>query len=166
MRYKVGDRVKIKGDLRKCACVGQGMDKWKGKEMTIRGIENGYYKMREDVDDFRGNATPGWDWYGDTIEGLAEPESLEEFIMLRMIEAGKKARQEWEESHKITQLVYGVHKLGGKEYTWRNPDNVPVSVGKIVKVDAGGKKTPVIVTRIESEPLSVAKRYKKVLGVY
>ncbi|MCB6992412.1 DUF5664 domain-containing protein [bacterium 210820-DFI.6.37] len=78
MIYQVGDRVKIKENLSESSCVNERMDKWQGKEMTIRAIEcDRYYKMREDMDNFRGNLTPGWDWYEDTIEGLAEPEKLD-----------------------------------------------------------------------------------------
>ena len=74
MRYKVGDKVRIKDDISACIYINkQGlMDKWQGKVMTIRGYEGGCYKMKEDIYEYRDNNTPGWSWHDDMIEGLAE----------------------------------------------------------------------------------------------
>lgn len=74
MRYKVGDKVRIKDDISVCRYINkQGlMDKWQGKVMTIRGYEGRCYKMKEDIYEYRDNNTPGWSWHDDMIEGLAE----------------------------------------------------------------------------------------------
>lgn len=74
MRYKVGDKVRIKDDISACKYTNkQGlMDKWQGKVMTIRGYEDGFYKMKEDIYEYRDNDIPGWSWQDDMIEGLAE----------------------------------------------------------------------------------------------
>lgn len=74
MKYKVGDKVRIKDDISACIYINKRglMDKWQGKVMTIRGYEGGCYKMKEDIYEYRNNNTPGWSWHDDMIEGLAE----------------------------------------------------------------------------------------------
>lgn len=75
MKYKVGDRVKIKSDLDMQVMVTYGMGKFAGEIMTIQQmICNGavsqsyktFYKMQEDGGE--------WFWHEHMIEGLAEPE--------------------------------------------------------------------------------------------
>lgn len=70
MKYKVGDRVRIKDDISGCNSgdyAGE-MDKWQGKTMTVVECHSdefyNHYLMRED------NRT--WWWYEDMIAGLAE----------------------------------------------------------------------------------------------
>ena len=71
MKYKVGDRVRIVskwGDGCYQNDLGR-MDKWLGKNMTIRAICFGRsYKMKEDVTEWRGD---GWLWNENCIAGLA-----------------------------------------------------------------------------------------------
>lgn len=71
MKYKVGDKVRIVSKWGKgCNQNPDGkMDKWLGKNMTIRAIYYGCaYKMKEDAAECRGN---GWVWNENCIEGLA-----------------------------------------------------------------------------------------------
>lgn len=69
MKYKIGDRVRIVSKK-----VGDKwnldglMDKWLGKEMTIRFVGSDYYFMKEDNLDY----PRSWTWYEHMIEGLAE----------------------------------------------------------------------------------------------
>lgn len=71
MKYKIGDRVRIVskwGDGCHQNTKGK-MDKWLGKNMTIRAICSGCcYKMKEDESEQDGC---GWYWYENSIEGLA-----------------------------------------------------------------------------------------------
>lgn len=73
MKYKVGDRVRIKDDISGNTQINpEGkMDKWQGKIMTIREVVFDQYKMEEDKNE--GLLSIGWSWYEDMIEGLAEP---------------------------------------------------------------------------------------------
>lgn len=60
MKYKVGDKVRIVSEWGDgCGQNNRGeMDKWLGKNMTIRAIYYGCsYKMKEDVTEWRGD---GW----------------------------------------------------------------------------------------------------------
>lgn len=71
MKYKVGDKVRIVSEWGDgCGQNIRGeMDKWLGKNMTIRAIKYGCsYKMKEDVTEWRGD---GWLWNENCIAGFA-----------------------------------------------------------------------------------------------
>lgn len=74
MKYKIGDRVRIKTNLKGPAHSGTflnpKMRKWEGRVMTIKGIATHTCCMLEDV----GELLPGegWLWDEDWIEGLAD----------------------------------------------------------------------------------------------
>ena len=74
MKYKVGDRVRIKTELAdrtsSGACLHPKMRKWEGKVMTIESVGYSTYRMLEDVGELRPGA--GWFWGDDWIEGLAD----------------------------------------------------------------------------------------------
>ena len=74
MKYKVGDCVRIKTNLKGPARSGTflnpKMRKWEGKVMTIESVGHSTYRMLEDV----GELLPGegWLWAEDWIEGRAD----------------------------------------------------------------------------------------------
>lgn len=74
MKYKVGDRVRIKTELAdrtsSGTCLNSKMRKWEGKVMTIESVGCIAYRMLEDVGELRPGA--GWFWDDDWIEGLAD----------------------------------------------------------------------------------------------
>ena len=74
MKYKVGDRVRIKTGLKSQTRSGvrlnPRMRKWEGKVMTIESASDDLYRMLED---FGEPCTGlGWAWGEDWIEGLAD----------------------------------------------------------------------------------------------
>lgn len=73
MKYKVGDRVRIKAKLTSETLSGislnSKMRKWEGKVMTIESVNYDAYRMLEDVGELRPGV--GWLWGDDWIEGLA-----------------------------------------------------------------------------------------------
>lgn len=74
MKYKVGDRVRIKTKLtsptRSGIFLNPKMRKWEGKVMTIESVGYSTYHMLEDVGELRPGE--GWFWGDDWIEGLAD----------------------------------------------------------------------------------------------
>ena len=70
MKYKVGDKVRIVSKWKDTYNVNHEgrMDKWLGKIMTIRAIEDNSYRMEEDLGEFHGN---GWEWFPEFIDCLA-----------------------------------------------------------------------------------------------
>lgn len=66
-----GDRVKIK-DRPGLTAWNAKMNKYLSSIMTVRSYEADELccKMEEDIHDFDGNLTPGWNWYMDAIEGV------------------------------------------------------------------------------------------------
>lgn len=166
MKYKVGDRVRIV-DIEefkntKCRNAEGLMDEWAGKIMTIREVLKPYYYMYEDRAQHIG---PGWCWYEDMIAGPAE-ESYTEFITRKIEEATKLANQQWNEEHVMVELVHGVHKIHGKQYTWQNPKKIAVEIGEIVEVETNRGRKPVIVTGKVDKLLKDAKEHKQVIGRY
>ena len=78
MKYSIGDKVRIVNKWGTgCRQNEDGeMDKWLGKVMTIREVdeEEEYYKMEEDIEEF----TDGWCWYEPSIAELVEKKELKE----------------------------------------------------------------------------------------
>lgn len=71
MKYKVGDKVRIKADSPRFGWNTSGkMDKWVGKIMTIRLIiEDNYFLMEEDQNENNGL---GWSWYVEDLEKVEQ----------------------------------------------------------------------------------------------
>lgn len=168
MRYEIGDKVKIKSDLSKCENIDPSgcMRRWEGQIMTISCILRNsstleyYYKLSEDSEK--------WNWYADMFEGLVDKVDFtyEEILRKNIKEAFQKAKEEWNEQNVEVQIVYGCHYIGGKVYTWQNPDKMPVQSGHIIKVETVRGETPVIVLEKKIVPKMEADKYKKVVGVY
>lgn len=75
MKYKVGDRVRIVEKRTAGMNTSEGMDKWRGKVMTICECNDTdfFYLMEED------GGT--WYWYDEMIAGLAEAELMAEEVL-------------------------------------------------------------------------------------
>lgn len=69
MKFKVGDKVRIKNNLKQgheySIYVAKGMEKYAGKIMTIRKIEGEKYKMEEDRKEYFND---GWYWTKEMFE--------------------------------------------------------------------------------------------------
>ena len=100
MKYKVGDRVRIKTELAdrtsSGTCLNSKMRKWEGKVMTIESVGYSTYRMLEDVGELRPGV--GWAWGDDWIEGLADNFKIvittEGNTVLARLYEGKKVLEE------------------------------------------------------------------------
>ena len=100
MKYKVGDRVRIKTELKRQTRSGvllnPKMRKWAGRVMTIESVTAHTYRMLEDI----GELSPesGWVWGDDWIEGLADDFKIvittEGNTVLARLYEGKKVLEE------------------------------------------------------------------------
>lgn len=73
MKYKVGDKVRIKTEESTLKVWNTLMNKWLGKVMTIRKATKSFYRMFEDNGEFLGD---GWVWYPEMIESLVDEHKL------------------------------------------------------------------------------------------
>ena len=83
MKYKVGDKVRVKSDLGKYKMYGgmtfvEQMEKYKWMPVTISKVCSGFYLIKEDKDE-------KWYWTDEMLEGLVEDElTAEEAIRLKI----------------------------------------------------------------------------------
>ena len=125
MKYKVGDRVRIKSDLTEAKYACSNMAKFSGTNMTIWTIHSdetgAFYKMKEDSSE---QDWEGWDWYDDMIEGLAEPESkkptMTEVFQLAIDTYGRdeQCRMINEEMAELTVALSKYHRNQSAD-TWK-----------------------------------------------
>lgn len=100
MKYKVGDRVRIKTELAdrtsSGVCLNPKMRKWAGRVMTIESVTAHTYRMLEDIGELRPGV--GWVWGDDWIEGLADNFKIvittEGSTVLARLYEGKKVLEE------------------------------------------------------------------------
>ena len=80
MKYKVGDKVKIRKDLRNVFDCTPNMNKWAGQVMTIIKVEQrlGSYTMKEDHGEgpLREDGNRHWYWDDEMISGICNPKSI------------------------------------------------------------------------------------------
>lgn len=100
MKYKVGDRVRIKTELvdrtRSGILINPKMRKWEGRVMTIKSASGGIYRMLEDIGELHSGT--GWPWGDDWIEGLVDDFKIviatEGDTVLARLYEGKKVIEE------------------------------------------------------------------------
>lgn len=100
MKYKVGDRVRIKTELKRQTRSGvllnPKMRKWEGRVMTIKSAGGGIYRMLEDIGELHSGT--GWSWGDDWIDGLVDDFKIvittEGNTVLARLYEGKKVIEE------------------------------------------------------------------------
>lgn len=142
MKYKVGDRVRIKTNLKGPARSGTflnpKMRKWKGKVMTIESVGHSTYRMLEDV----GELLPGegWLWTEDWIEGLADDFKIvittEGNTVLARLYEGKKVLEETKATcSKDDKFVFSIGaQLAFDRLLGKEPKREEWFTGKMVRV--------------------------------
>lgn len=163
MKYKVGDKVRIKSRDKLIAICGSNKDmlKYAGKEAAIKTKHQYYYEI--DID------RKSWGWTDEMIEGLATEEPAEPTLFDRIksaiIEAGKQAPiiieqtedggvkispiEEKEEDLPINTLVmvcsdvnrkidvtyFNLRRYAGKGYIYALGESASNCIGTPIKID-------------------------------
>ena len=142
MKYKVGDRVRIKTELAdrtsSGTCLNSKMRKWEGKVMTIEPVGSNTYRMLEDVGELRPGV--GWYWGDDWIEGLADNFKIVittkgNTVLARLYE-GKKVLEETKATcSKDDKFVFGTGaQLAFDRLLGNEPKKEEWFTGKMVRV--------------------------------
>ena len=100
MKYKVGDRVRIKtglkSQIRSGVRLNPKMRKWEGKAMTIESVSDDSYRMLEDIGEPCTGL--GWAWGEDWIDCLVDDFKIvittEGSTVLARLYEGKKVLEE------------------------------------------------------------------------
>lgn len=142
MKYKVGDRVRIKTNLKRQTRSGvllnPKMRKWAGRVMTIESVTSHTYRMLEDI----GELSPesGWVWGEDWIEGLANDFKIVittdgNTVLARLYE-GKKVLEEAKATcSKDDKFVFGTGaQLAFDRLLGNEPKKEEWFTGKMVRV--------------------------------
>ena len=118
MRYKVGDKVRVRSDLEESETYGgqtfvKQMEKYKGKLVTILEERPRFYYIKEDKDE-------NWCWTDEMFEGLAEEElTAEETIKIQ----AEMCRNTLCINCAIGKAIHDSN-CGCVEYRSKNPDKV------------------------------------------
>lgn len=141
MKYKVGDRVRIKTELADRTSSGtylnSKMRKWEGKVMTIESVGDSTYRMLEDVGELRPGV--GWYWGDDWIEGLADNFKIvittEGNTVFARLYEGKKVLEEAKATcSKDDKFVFGTGaKLAFDRLLGNEPKKEEWFTGKMVR---------------------------------
>lgn len=142
MKYKVGDRVRIKTKLAdrtsSGTCLNPKMRKWAGRVMTIESVSFHTYRMLEDIGELRPGA--GWIWGDDWIEGLADDFKIvittEGNTVLARLYEGKKVLEEAKATcSKDDKFVFGTGaQLAFDRLLGNEPKKEEWLTGKMVRV--------------------------------
>ena len=179
MKYKVGDKVKIRewddmvdefglnddGDIPCLQTFVTNMTKYCGTIMTIKENEYGYYLMDDDKD--------AWSWSDDMIEGLAQESDgdimssngkLNKGIDSKMVQDYYRAvvdeRGNVKFNHiKMVNVCFVKHDGNSKIYAFENPSDKRLPEGTKVRVmTSKGASDGVVVSSIK-----IQKKYLKEL---
>ncbi len=143
MKYKVGDRVRIKTELKSQTRSGVRLNpklrKWEGKVMTIESVSDDLYRMLEDIGEPCTGL--GWAWGEDWIDCLVDDFKIvittEGNTVLARLYEGKKVLEEAKATcSKDDKFVFGTgaqlafDRLLGKDewFTGKMVSTVSVSV--------------------------------------
>lgn len=142
MKYKVGDRVRIKTELTSKSLTGiflnPKMRKWEGKVMTIESVSDDAYRMLEDIGELCTGM--GWDWSAEWIEGLADDFKIvittEGNTVLARLYEGKKVLEETKATcSKDDKFVFGTGaQLAFDRLMGNEPKKEEWFTGKMVRV--------------------------------
>lgn len=174
MKYKVGDRVRVRRDLQIGTPYGDwlfssGMNDYKGKVVTISGTYPNKYRVREDKE--------RWVWTDEMLEGLVEDElTAEEAIRLRAkmcvnnscneCRSGKRNNGEGinccEFSQKYPERVIEILKQFKKDHEKKEVETELVDVIRIIE-DTGDIKRCVHEERTDVEVIEIYAEAERVL---
>lgn len=142
MKYKVGDRVRIKTELKSQTRSGvrlnPKMRKWEGKVMTIESVSDDLYRMLEDIGEPCTGL--GWAWGEDWIEGLADDFKIvittEGSTVLARLYEGKKVLEEAKATcSKDDKFVFATGaQLAFDRLLWNEPKKEEWFTGKMVRI--------------------------------
>lgn len=142
MKYKVGDRVRIKTELKSQTRSGvrlnPKMRKWEGKVMTIESVSDDLYRMLEDIGEPCTGL--GWAWGEDWIEGLADDFKIvittEGNTVLARLYEGKKVLEETKATcSKDDKFVFSIGaQLAFDRLLGKEPKREEWFTGKMVRV--------------------------------
>ncbi len=142
MKYKVGDRVRIKTGLKSQTRSGvrlnPKMRKWEGKAMTIESVSDDLYRMLEDIGEPCTGL--GWAWGEDWIDCLVDDFKIVittegDSVLARLYE-GKKVLEETKATcSKADKFVFSIGaQLAFDRLLGNEPKKEEWFTGKMVRV--------------------------------